>query len=82
MRLKTREESKASIGCPAGERLVGGWDAIAFYTKRPPWPRTAAQVRVTHPKLTDQRMIMSATATDALPQDAHALVQLGAICAP
>lgn len=70
-----------SIGCPAGERLVGGWHAIAFRTKKPPDLRDAALVHATH-AVAGRKVVVTVAATDALSIDAHAVVQVGAACAP
>jgi hypothetical protein len=71
----------ASIGCPAGERLVGGWHALAFRTKKPPDLRDAALVEASH-VVTRTKVVLTVAATDALSVDAHAVVQVGAACAP
>lgn len=75
------ELKTASVGCPAGERLVGGWHAIAFRTKKPPDLRNAALVEATH-VVTTRKVVVTVASTDALSVDAHAIVQVGATCAP
>lgn len=75
------EVKPASVACPAGEKLVGGWDAIAFRSKRPPALADAARVHVRH-ALAGHRVVATVSATDALSVDAHAVVQIGAVCAP
>jgi hypothetical protein len=71
----------ASIACPAGERLVDGWHALAFRTKNPPALGLAGLVEAVH-RLTRSRVVATVAATDALTIDAHAIVQVGAVCAP
>ena len=73
------EVKTASVACPAGEKLVGGWHAIAFRTKQAPALAAATRVHARH-ALAGQRVIVSVTATDALSIDAHAVVQVGAEC--
>jgi hypothetical protein len=75
------EVKRASIGCPAGERLVGGWHAIAFRSKKAPALGIADRVRVHH-ALTTRKVVATVASTDALSIDAHAVVQVGAECAP
>jgi hypothetical protein len=75
------EVKRASVSCPAGERLVGGWHAIAFRTKSAPKLTDAARVRVRH-ALTGRKVVATVASTDALSIDAHAVVQIGAECAP
>lgn len=82
VRLRPGHTNTASIACPADEKLVGGWDTAAFYLKKAPDPYTAAQVHATRPAIRGNKVIARATANDALPADAHALIQLGASCAP
>jgi len=74
------EVKVASIACRAGEKLVGGWHAIAFRTKHAPSFADAARVHVRH-AVAGRRVVATVTATDALSIDAHAVVQLGAECA-
>lgn len=75
------EVKNASVACPAGETLVDGWHAVAFRTKKPPAFTDAARVHVRH-GLAGRRVVATVTATDALSIDAHAVVQVGAECAP
>ena len=75
------EVKRASIACPVGEKLVGGWHAVAFRSKNAPSLRAAARVHVQH-ALAGRRVVATVAATDALSIDAHAVVQVGAECAP
>lgn len=75
------EVKSVSIGCPAPEKLVDGWHALAFRTKKPPALSLAALVHAEH-RLTRTRVVATVAATDALTIDAHAIVQVGAVCAP
>jgi len=69
------------IGCASGELLVGGWHAIAFRTTKPPSDADIALVRA-HQATAKKQVVVTASATDALSADAHAIVQAGAECAP
>lgn len=75
------EVKTASIGCPAGEQLVGGWHAIAFRSKKPPSFGDASRVHAEH-ALAGRKVVATVASTDALSVDAHAVVQIGAECAP
>ncbi len=75
------EVKTASIGCPSGEKLIGGWHAIAFRTKNAPTLADADRVRVHH-ALAGGKVVATVASTDALSIDAHAVVQIGAECAP
>lgn len=75
------EVKSESIGCPEGERLVGGWHAIAFRSKKPPDLRDAALVHASH-AIAGGKVVVTVAATDALSIDDHAVVQVGAACAP
>jgi hypothetical protein len=75
------EVKNASVACPAGEKLVGGWHAVAFRTKKAPVPADAARVHAQHAVI-GNKVVVSVAATDALSIDAHAVVQVGAECAP
>jgi len=71
----------AKVGCLPEEELVGSWSAIAFRTKNPPALTNATLV---HAKkiVSGRRVVLTASATDRLSIDAHAIVQVGAECAP
>lgn len=71
----------ASISCPAGEKLVGGWHAIAFRSKQAPSLGDAERVHVRH-ALAGRKVVATVASTDALSVDSHAVVQIGAECAP
>jgi hypothetical protein len=75
------EVKTATVRCPTGERLIGGWHAVAFRTKKPPRLADAARVHAGH-ALTARSVVATVVATDALSLDAHAVVQVGAECAP
>jgi hypothetical protein len=70
-----------SVACRGRERLVDSWHALAFRTKKPPPLSNASRVQVTT-QLVGKKVALSATASDGLSIDAHALVQVGAECAP
>jgi hypothetical protein len=75
------EVKSASIACPGGQKLVGGWHALAFRTKKPPALGLAGLVHAAH-RLAHSKVVVTVAATDALTIDAHAVVQVGAVCAP
>lgn len=75
------EVKTASVRCPAPTTLVGGWHAVAFRTKKPPDLADAARVRVEH-VVTRTKVVATVASTDALSIDAHAIIQVGAECAP
>jgi hypothetical protein len=70
----------ARVACLAGESLVGAWHAIAFRTKAPP---QLAHVELVHATgvVRGTHVSVTASSTDALSVDAHAIVQAGAECA-
>ena len=67
--------------CLPEEELVGSWSAVAFRTKTPPDLANAALVTATK-VVVGRRVVVTASATDRLSIDAHAIVQIGAECAP
>jgi hypothetical protein len=69
------------VACQGRERLVGSWHALAFRTKEPPPLSNASRVQATA-VIVGKRVVVSATASDGLSIDAHAIVQVGAECAP
>jgi hypothetical protein len=71
----------ARTRCHANEKLVGAWNAVAFRTKQPPPLVDARLVHATRVVL-GNTVVVTAAATDRLSVDAHALVQVGAECAP
>jgi hypothetical protein len=71
----------ASARCQKSEQLVGAWNAVAFRTKKPPPLVDATLVRATRVVL-GSKVVVTAAATDRLSIDAHAVVQVGAECAP
>ncbi len=71
----------ARVACLRTETLVGAWHAIAFRTKQPPNLRGVELVNAQH-RVVGRRVVVTASSTDALSPDAHAIVQGGAECAP
>jgi hypothetical protein len=67
--------------CLPEEELVGSWSAIAFRTKQPPNLANAALVSA-NAVVVGRKVVVTASATDQLSIDAHAVVQVGAECAP
>jgi hypothetical protein len=69
------------VACMPSERLVGSWDAVAFRTKQPPAVSNAVYVKATH-VVVGKKVVVTGSAGDALSIDVHAIVQVGAECAP
>ena len=71
----------ARVACKASEHLVGSWHAVAFRTKKPPAAFNWNQVKASH-TVVGKKAVVTASSTDGLSIDVHALVQIGAACAP
>jgi hypothetical protein len=71
----------ARISCLRTETLVGAWHAIAFRTKKPPDLAHVGLLRARH-ALVGGHVVVTASSTDALSPESHAIVQVGAECAP
>jgi len=71
----------AKVSCQGRERLVGSWHSLAFRTKLPPPLSNASRVQASA-VVVGKQVVVSATASDGLSIDAHAIVQAGAECAP
>jgi hypothetical protein len=71
----------AKVSCKPGEQVVGSWHAVAFRVKQPPTIGSGTLVHVTHLTV-GKKVVATATATDGLSIDVHAIVQVGAECAP
>jgi hypothetical protein len=71
----------AKVACQGREHLVGSWNALAFRTKLPPPLSNASRVEASA-AVVGKQVVVSATASDGLSIDAHAIVQAGAECAP
>jgi hypothetical protein len=71
----------AKVSCKPDEKLVGSWHAIAFRVKQPPKLGSGSLVDVTRQTFGKQ-VVATASATDGLSIDVHAVVQVGAECAP
>ena len=69
------------VACQKTEKLVGAWHAIAFRTKQPPNLANVGLVSARH-AIVGKKVVVTASSTDALSPDAHAIVQVGAECAP
>lgn len=70
----------AKVACHSNEQLVGSWHATAFRVKQPPTIGSGTLVHVTQTQA-GRRVVVTATATDGLSIDVHAIVQVGAVCA-
>jgi hypothetical protein len=71
----------AKVSCTGKERIVGSWHALAFRTKNAPSLDNASRVH-TSTVVVGKKVVVSASASDGLSIDAHAIVQAGAKCAP
>ena len=72
---------KLGVACLRTETRVGAWHAIAFRTTNPPNLGHIRLVRAHH-ELIGRQVVVTASSTDALPHDTHAIVQVGTACAP
>jgi hypothetical protein len=70
-----------NVTCLPEEELVGSWSSIAFRTKNPPSLVNASLVHATRVAV-GRKVVVTASATDRLSLDVHAVVQVGAECAP
>jgi hypothetical protein len=71
----------AKVSCRASEHLVGAWHAVAFRTMGPPDLAHIGLISARH-VMVGKRVVVTASSTDALSVDEHAIVQAGAECAP
>jgi hypothetical protein len=71
----------AKVSCVGKERLVASWHALAFRTKEPPPLTNASRVHASR-VVVGNKVVVSASASDGLSIDVHAIVQAGAECAP
>jgi hypothetical protein len=69
---------QAAVSCAAGERLLSGWHAVAFYTTQPPSVTLVQSVRATR-TYRDRRVQVRVTSGIAV-QVVRAIVQVGAVC--
>jgi len=70
----------AHLQCPSGARFVSSWTATAFQTANPPDVGLTAAIHVQRTEAKGAAS-MRVTASEALPLNVHAQVQLGVICA-
>jgi hypothetical protein len=71
----------AKVSCLQSEQLTAAWHAIAFRTKAPPDLTHLGLISARH-VIFGKQVVVTASSTDALSVDAHAVVQAGAECAP
>jgi hypothetical protein len=69
------------VSCQPAEKLAGAWQSTAFRTANPPRVSNAVYVRATH-NVVGKKVVVTASAADVLSIDVHAIVQVGAECAP
>jgi hypothetical protein len=71
---------RISQGCARGERLVGGWHALAFRTPRPPSAGAASLVRIQR-TISGRTVRVAVFSSEGVQTSLRAEVQVGAICA-
>jgi hypothetical protein len=70
---------RAVAACEAGERLVSGWHAVAFYTSGPPDSALLRNVRAA--RTVRGGRVSVHVQSDAAVAQVRAIVQVGAVCA-
>jgi hypothetical protein len=70
----------ATQKCAKGERLVGGWHALAFRVKTPPEVGIARLVKIQR-TVRNGAVSVRILTNEGVPAAAHAEVQVGAVCA-
>jgi hypothetical protein len=69
---------RAIAACAAGERLLSGWHAVAFYTQQPP---SIAQIQSVHAVRTfSGRQVQVRVSSGTQVRGMRAVVQVGAVC--
>jgi hypothetical protein len=69
---------RAAVSCAAGERLLAGWHAVAFYTQQPPSVSLIQSVRA---RQADRgRRVEVRVGSGIAVQGVRAVVQVGAVC--
>ena len=79
-RLRHGREQTIGLRCAPGERPVGSWDAVGFYTTAPPTPRLVSLVTRGARTVRSGKVQVVARTGDAL-RSLRAVVQVGAVCA-
>lgn len=79
IRAGLQRSQRVQQGCAAGERLVGAFHSVGFYTRRPPEERLVASVRATRTVGRNRVTVTVRAAAD--PRVLRAVVQVGAVCA-
>lgn len=70
--------TRATATCTAGEKLISGWHAIAFYTESAPTAALVGSVRAT--RRVQGRLVAVRVRSTAAVQGVRAIVQVGAVC--
>jgi hypothetical protein len=78
VRLRPGGTTRAIAACAAGERLISGWHAIAFYTSAPPSAPIVQSVRAT--RSSKGRRVEARVFAGVLIQNVRTVVQVGAVC--
>src|SRR5262249_27407375 len=71
---------RATVACPHGSRFISSWSTTAFQQADPPNLGLASAIHVTRSDSKKFSAVVVVT-SEALPQNAHAQVQLGVVCA-
>lgn len=79
VRVQPERGRRIVQACAAGERLVGGWHARAFYTAGP--PREGLAASVTAARFVRGERVMVTAVGGAAVRGVRAVVQVGAVCA-
>ena len=81
--VRPGQVSFAKVACRAGEQLTGAWHATAFRVKKPPDLGAASLIHVIGRVAGKHKQsVVTVSAPDVLSIDLHAVVQVGAECAP
>ena len=79
--VRPGQVSFAKVACWPGEQLTGSWHATAFRVKRAP-PLAGASLVHVSATVAGKKSVVTVSAPDVLSIDLHAVVQVGAECAP
>jgi hypothetical protein len=78
VRLRAGGTTRALASCGAGERLISGWHALAFWTQQPPSETLVQSVRAT--RSSKGRRVEARVTSGTAILGVRAIVQVGAVC--
>jgi hypothetical protein len=78
VRLRAGGTTRAFASCAAGERLISGWHALAFFTQQPPSETLVKSLRAT--RSSKGRRVEARVAAGIAIEGVRAIVQVGAVC--